>query len=147
LLAAGQLRPAAARFAVAALERPGESDARVGYALAKAAGGDLAEAAWALRRAFLGGSDVATLSSVHPEIVNLARDLIVRYDAASPSCTVQQIDFDFAPVALEYLAGDARAAAKLAAILEPDSAAEGTVVNLRRLVQIELTAATASERN
>jgi hypothetical protein len=147
LLAAGQLRSAAARFAVAALERPGESDARVGYALAKAAGGNLAEAAWALRRAFLGGNDVATLSAVHPETVNLARDLIVRYDTASPSSTAQRIDFDFAPVALAYLAGDARSAAKSAAMLEPDCLAEGTVANLRRLTQIELTAVTASERD
>ncbi len=101
----------------------------------------------ALRRAFLGSRDVATLSSGHPEIVNLARGLIVRYNTASPSSSVQRLDFDFAPAALAYLVGDASAAAKSAAMLEPDRLAEGTVVNLLRLAQMELADATMPERD
>ena len=135
LLTDGDNRVAAARFAMAALDSPGDANARVGYALAKAASGDLEQGAWALRRAFFEHRDVPSFPAGHPALTDLARSLVLRYDAALPVSSKARFDFEFAPAALAYLAGDASGASAAADALELDPRAEGAVANLRRLAR------------
>lgn len=106
LLEAGRAEAAAAAFAREALGKPGDPSARIGYALAKGEAGDLAQSAWVLRRAFAEDGEIPRLDAYGAGLRDLARELIVRFDAYTPASYSDHGDAEFAKTALAYLAGD-----------------------------------------